>query len=166
MVKVGMLEFHPLKKRDLSLEKIIMKKMLALVIVAMGIAGCATTNPTDQVTETAVITTTTEKSDANAKPAAIFVTDEINSTMDNADRAKLQNLVISAKAKQKVSWNSASNSKNQYEFSSQNIYVNDQGNPCRHYSVSASLSSFLHHIDKQANMTACRNDDGVWQLSN
>lgn len=131
-----------------------MKKIIAPIIISLALTGCATTNmqpgeqhPADKISGT-------------TKVMCCLATPEINQVMSDADKVKLQQLVTSAKSNQKINWQGS----NKYEFESINIFVNKEGQACRKYKLTGDLGSFIFHSEKQAELIACRDDDGAWKL--
>jgi hypothetical protein len=77
----------------------------------------------------------------------------INPEMKAEDQLKLMQLIATSKSNTTESWES-------YEFTSQKLYVNAQGQPCRDY----LLKSSGVFTDESVSQTACRDTKGVWQI--
>lgn len=131
-----------------------MKKITLPIIISLTITGCATTNM-QPVEERSV-----DQVSGTTKVMSCLASPEINKAMSESDRTKLQTLVTSSSSHQKVSWQGSS----KYIFESVSIYVNAEGQACRKYKLSGDLGSFLFRSEKQAELTACRDDDGAWKL--
>lgn len=93
------------------------------------------------------------------KPA-IFVDSVISHSMGTIDRLKLQSLVSTAQPQQWTKWTSHTTGAH-FEFASLGIYVNAQGQGCRHYKV-AIKRRFLE--SRMFSYKACRDNHGVWQV--
>lgn len=124
--------------------------MLLLIAMAVLLTGCAST-------------CSIGASDGNTVPATNFSNPIIDADMTNADRAKLVQLIDTATPHQQTSWQST-HGKNQYTFQSMNVFVNNQGVPCRKYDLTAELASFVFHTKHEVQVTACRMEDVGWQV--
>lgn len=90
----------------------------------------------------------------------IFIDPSITHFMGNADHIKLQNLVATAQAKEFISWTSDTTGA-RFAFTSKEIFVNPEGQGCRDYEIKLIRGFFEH---PSFNYTACRNNQGVWQV--
>lgn len=95
-----------------------------------------------------------------ASDTDIFVDPSISRSMGTSDRLKLQSLIATAQPQQWTKWVSSATGA-RFEFTSLNIYVNAQGQGCRHYKVAMSRGFLAHHA---FNYTACRDNQGAWQI--
>ncbi len=127
-----------------------MKKQLLTLLSAglmLNLVGCATVGSGDYHGNNAAANT----------PLTAPVVDN---TMDADDHIKLADVVNTAKPNQTFVYKSPGSGRS-YEFTSYEVYVNEQGQPCRHYKVKAMFG----FTTKQSTQVACR-VDGVWQLTN
>jgi hypothetical protein len=90
-----------------------------------------------------------------------FVDPAIVGFMEKADHVKLQGLVATAQPYQIVKWMNKTGAR--LEFRSLGIYVNTQGQGCRNYHLLLS-SGFLRHRHFSYHYTACRDNQGNWQV--
>lgn len=90
----------------------------------------------------------------------IFIDPSIARYMGMVDHSKLQNLVATAQAKELISWTSNATGA-RFAFTSKNIFVNPEGQGCRDYEITLIRGFFEH---PSFNYTACRNNEGVWQV--
>ncbi len=129
-----------------------MKKTLIIALIPLTLIGCATTNEQNMQMPTA------------QKPVGPGLTSpEINALMDSNDRAKVRQFVATATKEQHLNWQSATHG-TQFDLTSLNIFVNDEGLPCRDYKAMAANSSFLANRNLQVKATACRQADSRWRL--
>lgn len=112
-----------------------MKKNIALLSAVLILSGCASTMAT--------------QSDS---PFA-QTTSAINRDMSKEDQTKLMQLISVSKVNSNESWDS-------YEFKTLKVYVNDQGQVCRNY----QLTRNAWVSTQEENQTACRDENGVWQI--
>lgn len=130
------------------------KNIIALFFISIFLAGCASVQPIpEQVVES--------NSKSVEKPG--LCSESINDAMTASDRQKLLQLVQTAKSDEHITWQNAE-THHQYDFISSDIYVNDEGQPCRHYTLSFDAKGFLHNTNDQVQATACRMDDMQWKL--
>lgn len=90
----------------------------------------------------------------------IFIDSSIARFMGMVDHSKLQNLVATAQAKELISWTSNATGA-RFAFTSKDIFVNSKGQGCRDYEITLIRGFFEH---PSFNYTACRNNQGVWQV--
>ncbi len=90
----------------------------------------------------------------------IFIDPSIARFMGNVDHSKLQNLVATAQAKELIRWTSNATG-SRFAFTSKDIFVNPEGQGCRDYEITLIRGFFEH---PSFNYTACRNNEGVWQV--
>ena len=90
----------------------------------------------------------------------IFIDPSIARFMGMGDHSKLQNLVATAQAKELISWTSNATGA-RFAFTSKDIFVNPEGQGCRDYEITLIRGFFEHPSFKY---TACRNNEGVWQV--
>lgn len=90
----------------------------------------------------------------------IFIDPSIIHFMGNRDHSKLQNLVATARPKEFISWTSEA-TRARFVFTSKKIFVNPEGQGCRDYEITLIHGFFKH---PSFNYTACRNNQGVWQV--
>jgi surface antigen len=132
------------------------KNIVILFLLSICLTGCVTIHPTTaQVLEC--------NSKYVEKPGLCSV--PINQAMTDSDRQKLLGLVKTAKSNEHITWQNDATHQS-YDFVSTDIYVNDEGQPCRNYTLSFNAKGFLHNTDDQVNATACRMDDMQWKLMN
>lgn len=130
-----------------------MKKIIILSFLSIVLIGCATTNeqyPSMSSEQKTVV------GPGLTSPA-------INALMDNEDRTKVKQFLATSTKNQHVNWQSATNQA-QFELTSLNIFVNDEGLPCRTYQATATKKEFLSNQNLQTNATSCRQADGNWKL--
>ncbi|TLY47962.1 MAG: hypothetical protein E6K54_03115 [Gammaproteobacteria bacterium] len=90
----------------------------------------------------------------------IFIDPSVARFMGNVDHSKLQNLVATAQAKEFINWTSDATGA-RFAFTSKEIFVNAEGQGCRDYEITLIRGFFEH---PSFNYTACRNNQGVWQV--
>lgn len=90
----------------------------------------------------------------------IFIDPSIAHFMGDADHSKLQNLVATAQPKQFISWTSDATGA-RFAFTSKEIFVNPKGQGCRDYEIKLIRGFFE---PPSFNYTACRNNQGIWQV--
>lgn len=90
----------------------------------------------------------------------IFIDPSIARFMGNVDHSKLKNLVATAEAKEFISWTSEATGA-RFAFTSKEIFVNPEGQGCRDYEITLIRGFFER---PSFNYTACRNNQGVWQV--
>lgn len=116
-----------------------MKKQILTAAILFTLTGCATTHVPSVPPPPGAERLTAEK---------------VNRGMDDNDRGQLVQLISTAKPTETITTGS-------FDFTSYNIFINDQGQPCRTYSVN------VRHFfgDKESKQTACR-VNGLWVPSN
>ncbi len=130
-----------------------MKKIIILSLLSMMLVGCATTNETNMPVQ------------SEGKPVGPGLSSpQVNALMDASDRAKVRQLVTTGTKQQHEKWQSAKNG-TEFTFTSLNIFVNDEGAPCRDYKISSVQKGFLSNKELQVNATACRQAEGSWKLT-
>lgn len=94
------------------------------------------------------------------KSKDIFLECSMARFMGEADHNKLHDLIETAQAEQLTRWYSATSGA-RFEFISQKIFVNPEGQGCRDYQIrwARGLVSY-----PTFNYTACRDSEGVWQV--
>lgn len=111
-----------------------MKQILGITAILLSLTGCATVG---------IMTPPPPGADS-------LTSAKINNSLSDNDRAQLAHLINTAKPTATVSSGS-------FTFTSYNIFINGQGQPCRTYSVTVS------HIfgNKESKQVACR-VNGNW----
>jgi hypothetical protein len=123
-----------------KVKKIMKQKLCGLVVIAgifSMLTGCATLAP--------------------KSVAPTLVTQGLSS-----DEAKQLNLMIdTAKDNQQATWHS-DDGKTLYQLMTSNTFVNDQGRPCRSYTLLVAPS---YARKQQSTGVACRDDNAQWQFN-
>lgn len=128
-----------------------MKKMLLILILSTFLVGCASITDTEK-----------QQLAANASlVSAGLITNKMAMDMASDDANKIQQLITTSQPQTNQTW------KNQvthdaYQYTSLDISVNAEGQPCRTYQIKALLGRH----DQQLQVKACRQNDGTWQAVN
>ncbi len=85
---------------------------------------------------------------------------DIGKSMTNQDQIKIQNALGTARTHQNTSWQDPNG--NTYTITPTQTFANEQGQPCRTYTLTATINGQAHPISG----TACRDSNGVWQVNN
>ena len=91
-------------------------------------------------------------------PMTGLATTKVDQEMTPDDRKQLKSLVAYSKTKEVKTWKTSGD---YYEFTSLNIYVNNEGKPCRQY----QLKTLEGGRDHGFQATACRQEDASWEVT-
>ncbi|MCW5200141.1 glycine zipper 2TM domain-containing protein [Desulfobulbus sp. F1] len=85
----------------------------------------------------------------------------IGNEMDKYDQQQLNRAYETAPSGQAVSWNNPDN-RNEYQVTPQPAYTGPNNQVCRNADILVSKNG---NAPKQDSVTACRNQDGTWQIA-
>lgn len=121
--------------------------LVMAIVLAFGLTGCASMNQKPF--------NFNNKYATGNKFSDTMVTPDVANSMNSSDKSQLAQLINTANAHQVVTWR---NHGDMYEFTSLNIFVNEQGKACRNYKIRSLID------DRESTMqgTACRAADANW----
>lgn len=131
----------------------IMKKLSLIIIsvLSLTLAGCASSGHHEDIYH--------NYGNAGKNFSANLVTPTISNAMDDGDKSRFMQLLTTTGPHQATTWKNSYNG-NLYEFTSLNIFVDDQGKPCRQYKMRVLIDGEESLLPQ---MTACRYQDTSWQ---
>ncbi len=83
----------------------------------------------------------------------------VGNEMDKYDKQQLNQTFETSPSHKKVTWVNPDNN-NRYEVTPEPAYTGDNGRPCR----DAYIEAVIDREYKQVKTTACRNNDGTWEI--
>jgi surface antigen len=83
----------------------------------------------------------------------------VGNEMDKSDKQKLNNTFETTPSHKKVKWINPDNN-NSYEVTPEPAYTANDGRPCR----DAYIQAVIDGKYKQVKTTACRNNNGIWEI--
>jgi surface antigen len=126
-----------------------MQKILLILMTTALLTACATTTaPTPQQIANAPLVTAGLISPGMAK------------NMASEDADKIQQLIATAGPQMEQTWKNPL-THDTYQFNSQSVAVNVQGQACRDYQI----KTLIDGSEQQIQANACRQADGTWQAA-